>query len=199
MHVLSASNDRQIRVHHLDRGAQVEAYPLAACVNSAAVQEHLVAAAIDSPEVPVLDRRTGTTAITCEGHVDHSFGVDWNPANEFQFATCNQDKSVRVWDIRTGRAVHVLCARVAGCLNVQYSRDGQYLVFGEAIDFVHVYDTRCFEQCQIIDVFGNISGVSFNQFEANPKALYAGLSDSTFSSLVEFHNTADQPLIDLAL
>ncbi|KAG5188358.1 WD40-repeat-containing domain protein [Tribonema minus] len=61
------------------------------------------------------------------GHHDHVCGVRWDPANEAVLATASLDKSVRLWDARTGKqaASVELGAELAG---VEWSPNGQRLI-----------------------------------------------------------------------
>lgn len=54
----------------------------------------------------------------------------------------------------------------------------------EPADFVHVIDTQSgYLKSQEIDLFGEIAGVSFSP---DSEALFVGISDRTYGSLLEF-------------
>lgn len=71
-------------------------------------------------------------------------------------------------------------------LNLTFSDNGEYLAFSESGDFVSIYDTREFEERQVIDGFGEISGICFSKEKTNPSYFYVGFADESFSSLMEF-------------
>uniref|UniRef100_A0A2P2Q5A0 Uncharacterized protein n=1 Tax=Rhizophora mucronata TaxID=61149 RepID=A0A2P2Q5A0_RHIMU len=54
----------------------------------------------------------------------------------------------------------------------------------EPADFVHVFDTEAgYAKCQEIDLFGDIAGLSFSP---DTEALFVGIADRTYGSLLEF-------------
>ncbi len=56
-------------------------------------------------------------------------------------ATGNQDKTVRVWDLRYHKtALAVLQGRMGAIRSLRFSSDGRFLAAAEPADFVHVYD-----------------------------------------------------------
>jgi WD40 repeat protein len=77
------------------------------------------------------DRDTKTTylAITSiNEHHDFSFACCWNPADNRTFATGNQDRTTRIYDIRnTSKAMCVLGSNVGAIRSLHYTHDGQYL------------------------------------------------------------------------
>ncbi|KAF5783384.1 putative transcription factor WD40-like family [Helianthus annuus] len=75
-------------------------------------------------------------AATVEGHLDYSFASAWHPDGRI-FATGNQDKTCRLWDIRNlATSVSVLKGNMVAVRSVRFSSDGQFLVVAEAADFV---------------------------------------------------------------
>ena len=61
-------------------------------------------------------------------HHDFSFACCWSPDGRL-FATGNQDKTTRIYDIRRPtEAIHVLGANVGAIRSLQFTRDGQYLI-----------------------------------------------------------------------
>nr|GEW75699.1 hypothetical protein [Tanacetum cinerariifolium] len=125
------------------------------------------------------------TVATVEGHLDYSFASAWHPDGKI-FATGNQDKTCRVWDIRNlSDPVSVLKGNMGAVRSVRFSSDGQFLVVAEPADFVHVYNTNLnYEKRQEIDFFGEISGVSLSP---DDETLYIGVWDRTYASLLQFN------------
>ena len=59
------------------------------------------------------------------------------------------------------------------------------MAMAEPQDFVHVFDTKeDFARCQEVDLFGEISGISFSP---DGEALFVGIADRTYGSLLEYH------------
>lgn len=68
---------------------------------------------------------------------------------------------------------------------LKFTSDGRFLAMGEAADFVHIFDACSdYVQAQEIDLFGEIAGISFSP---DTEALFIGISDRTYGSLLEFN------------
>ncbi|XP_070677034.1 uncharacterized WD repeat-containing protein C2A9.03-like [Malus domestica] len=119
------------------------------------------------------------------GHLDYSFASAWHP-DGCLFATGNQDKTSRVWDIRNlSLPVAVLRNSLGAARSIRFSSDGQFLVVAEPADFVHIYSTKAYYKVrQEIDFFGEISGVSMSP---DDESLYIGIWDRTYASLLQYN------------
>lgn len=118
------------------------------------------------------------------GHLDFSFASEWHP-DGVTFATGNQDKTCRIWDIRNlSKSIAVLKGNLGAIRSIRYTSDGQYMAMAEPADFVHVYDTKTgYKKEQEIDFFGEISGMSFSP---DTESLFIGVWDRTYGSLLEY-------------
>ena len=68
---------------------------------------------------------------------------------------------------------------------IRFSSDGRYLAIAEPADFVHIFDSQTdYGSGQEIDVFGEIGGISFSP---DAEALFVGISDRTYGSVLEFN------------
>ncbi|KAG2638474.1 hypothetical protein PVAP13_2NG597100, partial [Panicum virgatum] len=119
-----------------------------------------------------------------KGHLDYSFSSAWHPDGHV-LATGNQDTTCRLWDVRNlSRSLAVLKGRIGAVRGLRFSSDGRFLAAAEAADFVHVYDVRaCYSREQEIDIFGELAGVPFRP---DAEALFVGVADRTYGSLIEF-------------
>jgi WD40 repeat protein len=69
-------------------------------------------------------------------------------------ATGNQDGTCRVWDIRRpNQEVISLGSVISAVRSAKYSNCGRFLAFAEAADFVHIYDTTNYRECQVSEDF----------------------------------------------
>ncbi|KAL0661608.1 hypothetical protein Bca4012_098445 [Brassica carinata] len=91
----------------------------------------------------------------------------------------------RVWDVRNlSKSVAVLRGNLGAIRSIRYTSDGRYMATAEPADFVHVYDvSKGYETEQEIDFFGEISGISFSP---DTEALFIGVWDRTYGSLLEY-------------
>ena len=119
-----------------------------------------------------------------KGHHDYSFASAWNPDGR-TFATGNQDKTCRIWDSRNlSEAVHVLKGNLGAVRSIRFTSDGKFLSMAEPADFVHIFDVQSdYNKRQELDFFGEISGMSFSP---DTDALFVGVWDRTYASLLQF-------------
>ncbi|KAG6470982.1 hypothetical protein ZIOFF_072071 [Zingiber officinale] len=138
----------------------------------------------DDPNSMLVDAHTGKTVHTLQGHLDFSFASSWNPDGQ-TFATGNQDKTCRIWDIRNlSKSVAVLRGNLGAIRSVRFSSDGQFLAMAEPADFVHIYNVGSgYNERQELDFFGEISGMSFSP---DTEALFVGVWDRTYGSLLQY-------------
>ena len=71
-------------------------------------------------------------------------------------ATGNQDKTCKVWDVRClkdpsaakfGYCLKSLPCKIATSSKVMFAGDyGERLIFSEAVDYLHIYETKMFER-----------------------------------------------------
>lgn len=125
------------------------------------------------------------TVASVAGHLDYSFASAWHPDGRL-FATGNQDKTCRVWDVRNLTSpVSVLKGNMGAIRSIRFSTDGQFLVMAEPADFVHIYNIKeNFERRQELDFFGEITGVSLSP---DDESIYIGIWDRTYASLLQFN------------
>lgn len=76
------------------------------------------------------------------GHSSHIDALAWDPTNgSDKLITVSSDKTLRLWDARTGKAV--MKKETSGeNLNVSWKRDGLEVVYGNKSDVVSVLDLR---------------------------------------------------------
>jgi len=138
----------------------------------------------DSSDCLIADLQSGKEIASLKGHLDYSFSSAWHPDGRV-LATGNQDTTCRLWDVRNlSRSLAVLKGRIGAIRGLRFSSDGRFLAAAEAADFVHVYDARAgYAAEQEIDIFGELAGVSFSP---DAEALFVGVADRTYGSLIEF-------------
>ncbi|XP_076886991.1 putative WD repeat-containing protein C2A9.03 isoform X2 [Bidens hawaiensis] len=187
MHFMASNNDCGVREYDMDAFQLVNHFHFPWPVNhtSLSPDRKLIAIVGDHLDGLLVDSTTGKMAATVEGHLDYSFATAWHPDGKI-FATGNQDKTCRVWDVRNlANPVSVLKGNMGAVRSVRFSSDGQFLVVAEPADFVHVYNTKLnYEKRQEIDFFGEISGVSVSP---DDESLYIGVWDRTYASLLQFN------------
>jgi WD40 repeat protein len=131
-----------------------------------------------------------------KGHLDYSFACAWSPDGRV-LATGNQDMTTRLYDVRYGaKSFAVLGGQMGAIRSLRYSSNGRFLAMAEPADFVHLLDTTSdYHQSQLIDFFGEISGISFTP---DDESLYIGNSDRALGGLLEFEK-ANEGVCDMYL
>lgn len=129
-----------------------------------------------------------------KGHLDYSFTSSWHPDGQI-LATGNQDTTCRLWDIRNlSKSLAVIKGRMGAIRAIKFSSDGRFMAMAEPADFVHILDTESgYVEGQEIDLFGEIAGISFSP---DSEALFVGISDRTYGSLLEFNRRHNNRYID---
>lgn len=126
-----------------------------------------------------------------KGHLDYSFASAWHPNGQV-LATGNQDTTCRLWDVRNlSESFATLKGRMGAIRTIRFTSDGRFMAMAEPADFVHVFDTSSdYSRGQEIDLFGEIAGISFSP---DTEALFVGVSDRTYGSLLEFNRRRYDP------
>lgn len=187
VHFIASNNDCGLREYDMERFQLLSHYHFPWPVNHTSVSpdRKLTAIVGDHPDGLLVDSQNGKTVASVVGHLDYSFASAWHPDGH-TFATGNQDKTCRVWDLRNlSKPIAILKGNMGAVRSVRFSSDGQFLVVAEPADFVHVYSTKAdYKRRQEIDFFGEISGVALSP---DDESLYVGIWDRTYASLLQYN------------
>ncbi|XVE95335.1 hypothetical protein REPUB_Repub02eG0088100 [Reevesia pubescens] len=199
MRVMAANNDAQIRIFDAETFANLNRFSFDWSVNNTSVSPDgkLLAVLGDSVEFLIVDAQSGKVTSSLKGHLDYSFASAWHPDGHI-LATGNQDTTCRLWDIRNlAKSLAILKGRMGAIRALKFSSDGRFLAMAEPADFVHVFDTKSgYVNCQEIDLFGEIAGISFSP---DAEALFVGVADRTYGSLLEFNRRRYNQYLDSIL
>lgn len=186
--ILISCNDSNLRVMDLKTGKikSVARFPYAVNASEASKDGHMIASVGDSRKVRVLDIKSCVEIAALQGHLDHCFSVAWSPCGRY-LASGSQDRSARIFDVRKlDKSLHTLVGNMAPVRNVKFSPCGSLFTMMEADDFVHVFDVNSdFRESQIIDFFGEISGIAFDPQGTN---FYIGCAGNENGGIFEFNN-----------
>lgn len=186
VHFTASNNDCGVRDFDMEKFQMSKHFPFPWPVNHTSISPDgkLLIIVGDNPEGMLVDSASGKTVAPLRGHRDFSFASAWHPDGR-TFATGNQDKTCRVWDVRNlSKSVTDLKGNLGAIRSIRYSSDGQFMAMAEPADFVHVFDVKSgYEKEQEIDFFGEISGTSFSP---DTESLFIGVWDRTYGSLLEY-------------
>ncbi|GMH28290.1 hypothetical protein Nepgr_030133 [Nepenthes gracilis] len=187
IHFMASNNDCGVREYEMEKFQLLNHFRFPWAVNHTSVSpdRKLITVVGDDQDGLLVDAQTGKNVATVVGHQDYSFASAWHPDGR-TFATGNQDKTCRVWDIRNySRPTAVLKGNLGAVRSICFSSDGRFMVVSEPADFVHVYSTKTeYTTKQEIDFFGEISGVSLSP---DDESLYIGIWDRTYASLLQYN------------
>ncbi|CAE5959371.1 unnamed protein product [Arabidopsis arenosa] len=196
LRLITANNDCKIRVFDAQSFTRVSEFAFDWSVNNTSVNPDgkLLAVLGDSTECLISDSHSGKVISSLKGHKDYSFASAWHP-NGLILATGNQDTTCRLWDIRNpSESFAVLKGNMGAIRGLKFTPEGRFLAMAEPADFVHIFDTQSgFLQSQEIDLFGEIAGISFSP---DTEALYVGVADRTYGSLMEYKRRKDNHYMD---
>lgn len=140
----------------------------------------------------VANAETGEKLAVLHGHQDFGFACAWAP-DGITMATGHQDGLVQVWDARKlTRSLHTLPMEMGGCRTMAFSPVGsgkRVLVLAEPADFIHVVDAQNFRSKQVIDFFGEISGISI---PPDGSRLYIANGDPKYGGIMEFGRSSNR-------
>ncbi|KDP37891.1 hypothetical protein JCGZ_05773 [Jatropha curcas] len=187
IHFIASNNDCGVREYDMEKFQLLNHFRFSWPVNHTSLSPdgRLIAVVGDHLDGLLVDAQNGKTVATVKGHLDYSFASAWHPDGHV-FATGNQDKTCRVWDIRNlSSPISVLKGNLGAVRSIRFSSDGEFMVVAEPADFVHVYSTRAdYKRRQEIDFFGEISGVALSP---DDESLYIGIWDRTYASLLQYN------------
>ncbi|KAM1180514.1 hypothetical protein ACFX13_019917 [Malus domestica] len=187
MRVMTANNDAQVRIFDVQNFTCLSHFSFDWSVNNTSVSPDgkLVAILGDSADCLIADAQSGKAVGSLKGHLDYCFSSAWHPNGQI-LATGNQDTTCRLWDIRNlSESLAVLKGRMGAIRAIKFTSDGRFMAMAEPADFVHILDTQSgYLKEQEIDLFGEIAGISFSP---DTEALFVGVADRTYGSVLEFN------------
>ncbi|TVU28306.1 hypothetical protein EJB05_19819, partial [Eragrostis curvula] len=196
VHFIASNNDSGVRDYDMERFQLCKHFQFEWPVNhtSLSPDRKVVVIVGDDPDGLLIDANSGKTLHSMKGHRDYSFASAWSPDGR-TFATGNQDKTCRIWDVRNlSKAVHVLRGNLGAIRSIRFTSDGQFMSMAEPADFVHIYDVKSdYNRRQELDFFGEISGMSFSP---DTDALFVGVWDRTYGSLLQFGRLYNHSYLD---
>ncbi|ORX75402.1 WD40 repeat-like protein [Anaeromyces robustus] len=79
--------------------------------------------------------------IELKGHTGSVDQLCWDPTHSEYLATASADKTVRIWDSRAGKCIHVIPTSGEN-INICWSPDGKQIAVGNKEDLISFIDTR---------------------------------------------------------
>nr|AHG30905.1 putative WD-repeat protein [Narcissus tazetta] len=199
VHFLASNNDCGIRDFDMEKFQVSKHFRFPWPVNHTSLSPDgkLLAIVGDDPEGLLVDAHTGKIVKELHGHKDYSFASAWHPDGNV-FATGNQDKTCRLWDVRNlSESLAVFRGNIGAIRSIRFASDGKFMAMAEPADFVHIFDVGSgYVKRQELDFFGEISGMSFSP---DTEALFVGIWDRTYGSLLQYSRSRNYTYLDSLL
>lgn len=122
---------------------------------------------------PVVD---GTKLLAFEGHTDWVFGVAFHPDGSY-LASGSLDRTVKLWNVSTGKCVHLQREHAIGVSTVAFSPDRRIFASGSADQTVKLWDVST-GQC-LMTLHGHSNSVRSIAFSPDGRTLASGSLDGT--------------------
>ncbi|KAK9369555.1 WD40-repeat-containing domain protein [Lipomyces kononenkoae] len=185
-------NDGMVRTLDLERNKMTaeHQYPWAINCTATSPNGKMRLVVGDAPETMLVDTTSGEIMSMISGHKDYSFACAWS-SDGYTVATGNQDMTCRVYDFRKFRdPIHILGAQLGAIRSIRFDDSGKYMSMAEPVDYVHVINTRDFSRGQIIDFWGEISGVGFSPYSSSTdSSLWIANSDKLVGGIMHFERS----------
>ena len=119
---------------------------------------------------------TAQLKATLEGHTDLVWSVAFRP-NGVMLASVSWDRTVRLWNVNTGRLLHTLTGHTNDIMSVALSPDGQTLASGSWDGTIRLWNPNNGKHQRTVT--GNGSGVASVVFSPDGQTLVSGNADRT--------------------
>ncbi|KAG0473933.1 hypothetical protein HPP92_015790 [Vanilla planifolia] len=199
VHFIASNNDCGVRDFDMEKFQLSKHFRFDWPVNHTALSPDgkLIVVVGDNAEGILLDVQSQKPVHDLQGHLDYSFASSWHPDGR-TFATGNQDKTCRLWDVRNlSSSIAVFRGNLGAIRSIRFTSDGQFMAMAEPADFVHIFDVGSgYKNRQELDFFGEISGMSFSP---DTESLFVGVWDRTYGSLLQYSRRHNYSYLDALL
>ncbi len=113
---------------------------------------------------------------TYQGHVAAVSALAWSPDGTY-IVSAGVDKTVQVWDVNSGKCIHVYYGHVAAVSAVTWSPDSAYIASGSLDKMVRVWNVASGKDCYIY--YGHVAAVSAIAWSPDGAHIASGSWDKT--------------------
>ncbi len=123
-----------------------------------------------------LNKLCNDDLVTLQGHVGPVMGADFSPDGT-RIASAGDDATVRIWDVATGHAIHVLKGHTGGLLSVKFSPDGRLIASAGRDATVRLWDALTGREAHTLT--GHTIGVASIAFSPDGRLIASAGWDKT--------------------
>lgn len=123
-----------------------------------------------------------------KGHEDQVEALAWNPAAESQFVSISQDKTIRVWDVKAGKAERTVKTKEEN-LNLAFNPTGTVIGVSNVKEELAFYDMRMWKVLRHVQFNNEVNDLTWDKtpdgnllFVADSSGSISVMNGVTFSS-----------------
>ena len=94
---------------------------------------------------------------TLTGHSDEVFSVAYSPDGRY-LASGSIDKTIKIWEVATGKELRTLTGHSGGVFLVAYSPDGRYLASGSSDKTIKIWEVATGKELHTLTVYSYLYG-----------------------------------------
>ncbi|BAZ18044.1 WD-repeat protein [Calothrix sp. NIES-4071] len=116
---------------------------------------------------------------TLKGHTDVVFGVSYSPDGK-TLASTSSDKTIKLWNTETGKAIQTIKGHTSSIINVSYSPNAKIIASASTDKTVKLWDIRNIKAVKTIVTLKGHTGAVFGvSFSPDGKTLASTSTDKT--------------------
>ncbi len=123
-----------------------------------------------------LNKLCNDDLVTLQGHVGRVWSADFSPDGR-KIVSAGDDATARIWEVATGREIHMLKGYTKGLLSVKFSPDGRWVASGGRDATVRLWDAQTGREGPILK--GHTIGVGAVAFSPDGKWIASAGWDKT--------------------
>ena len=123
--------------------------------------EDIIAVGLESGDITILDRITGSQAAAFSGHAKWVFCLTFSLDGTLLISG-SDDETVKIWDVQTGGVINTFHGHRNSVLSVSISIDSTMIASVSRDETIHLWNIQTRECCQIIEQQAQVEHVIFS-------------------------------------